>query len=320
VPQVSVIVPTHNRARLLAATLRSITRQRGVDLEVVVVDDASTDDTAALVAALDDARVRIVRNPVSSGVSTARNTGIANATGEWIAFCDDDDLWAPDKLETQLAVAQVEGATWVYTGDVTVDSRLRVVAGSPPPSPREVVELLPRQNPLSSGGSNVLVRASALAVTGGFDTALRRTEDWDLWLRLVSTGPLAWVQRPLVAYRLHQGNIVSDVESIVLEATRLAQRRGVPVDMSAMHRRAAWTLLRGGRRREAVAHYLKAVRLGDVRSLVRAGFALTSPAVGTDSLLTRLGRDPVWIVEAERWLSACAETSPAGDAASSRQP
>jgi glycosyltransferase involved in cell wall biosynthesis len=301
--RVSIVVPTRNRARLLSCTLNSICAQQQVDLEIVVVDDGSTDDTARVAAAA-DARVRMIRNPRSLGVSAARNTGIAASRGEWVAFCDDDDLWAPDKLAAQLAAAREARAGWVYTGDVSIDSRSRVFAGSPPAPPDEVTRLLRRENPLASGGSNVVVRADLLATTGGFDPELRRTEDWDLWLRLLSTGAPAWVSRPLVAYRFHALNIATDVGSMVAEARRLARRHGIPIDLAAMHRRAAWTALRAGRRGRAIGHYARAVAHGDFRSVGRSAFALVHPAVGSDSLFNVVGGDPAWMAEAERWLTA----------------
>jgi glycosyltransferase involved in cell wall biosynthesis len=129
-PDVSVVVPTHNRSGLLAQTLRSVLWQRGVDLEVLVVDDGSTDDTAAVVAALNDPRVRLLRHGTPRGVSAARNRGVAAAGGRWLAFCDDDDLWAPDKLARQLAAAQATGRSWVYAGEVHIDLGGQVVGGA----------------------------------------------------------------------------------------------------------------------------------------------------------------------------------------------
>jgi glycosyltransferase involved in cell wall biosynthesis len=308
-PLVSVVIPSRNRAMLLRRTLRTVLAQKPVDLEVVVVDDGSTDDTAAVAAAA-DSRVVVCRNSRAAGVSTARNRGIAEARGEWIAFCDDDDLWSPNKLALQLRAAEEADAEWAYGGDVNVDANLRVLSGGPPPDSADVVALLPRWNPLPSGGSNVIVRASLLAAVGGFDPALRRTEDWDLWIRIARRGPPACVRKPLVAYRFHPGNVTTDPKEMVHEARRLAARYAIPVDIAAMHRRAAWAALRGGRRLLAIRHYAHAVALGDLRSVARAVYALTHPAVGTDRLFDRLGRDAEWIAEAERWLEPLATVSP----------
>ena len=302
-PLVSVVVPSRNRARFLRRTLRAILAQEAVDLEVIVVDDGSTDDTAAMAAAF-DSRVVTLRNQSPAGVSAARNRGIASAQGDWISFCDDDDLWSPHKLSRQLVAAGRANAAWAYAGDVIVDEQLRVLSGGPPPSPEDVVAGLPRSNPLSSGGSNVVVRASLLATVGGFDTSLRRTEDWDLWIRLARRASPACAPEPLVAYRFHRGNIVADPSDMVEEARRLAQRHQIPVNLAAMHRRAAWAALRGGRRFLAMRYYANAVAKGDVRSLGRAVVAAVHPAVGSDRLFQFMGRDAAWIAEAERWLEA----------------
>ena len=113
--EVSVIVPTRNRSALLAMTLRSVLRQRDVDLEVIVVDDASTDDTPRVLAALTDTRVRVIRHAMPSGVAAARNHAAAETQADWLAFIDDDDLWAPEKLLCQLQAAQQLGRDWAYT-------------------------------------------------------------------------------------------------------------------------------------------------------------------------------------------------------------
>jgi hypothetical protein len=201
---------------------------------------------------------------------------------------------------------------------VYVDDQSRVLSGSAPPDPREVLRLLRRRNPLSSGGSNVLVRADVLAATGGFDNSLRRTEDWDLWLRLASTGAPAWVCRPHVAYRFHAMNIASDVRSMVDEPRRLASRYGIRVDMAAMHRRAAWTALRAGRRGDALRHYARATAHGDVRSLARAAFTLVHPHPAGTQLFGLVRRDRSWVAEAERWLAVFRDPASGRPAAGAR--
>src|SRR5918995_1163359 len=111
-PLVTVVVPTRNRPRLLQRTLQSILAQQALaDLEVIVVDDGSWPNGAPEPAT--DARVRVVRHQTRAGVAAARNRGIALARGRWIAFCDDDDVWAPDKLVRQLEVARTTGASWI---------------------------------------------------------------------------------------------------------------------------------------------------------------------------------------------------------------
>jgi glycosyltransferase involved in cell wall biosynthesis len=310
-PDVSVVIPTRDRSRLLALTLRSVLWQREADFEVVVVDDGSGDDTARLVTSVADVRVRLVRQDVQRGVGAARNRGIAAARGSWIAFLDDDDLWAPDKLARQLDAARLDGRAWVYAGGVNVDQYLRVLEGGPPPPPQRVVELLGRYNPVPVGASNVIVRADLLERAGPFDPDLRRTEDWDMWIRLARLGPPGWACRPLVAYRMHPAsNAFLDTDRMLAEAAVLARRYDIPVDRAAQYRRAAWTCLRAGRRRRALGYYAQAVRAGDVGSTARAAVALL-PAAARGTYLRRPFRDRGsrtgrWSAEAQAWLDELA--------------
>ena len=302
---VSVVIPTRDRRALVRSALACALAQRGVDVEVVVVDDASTDGSADDLAGVSDPRVRVVTHERSAGVSAARNRGIAEATAPWIAFLDDDDLWAPDKLARQLDAAELQDRAWVYAGDVNVDDRLEILSGARPPAPERVTAALERFNPVPTGASNVVVRADALAAVGAFDPALRRTEDWDLWIRLARSGPPAAVDAPLVAYRFHRGNRIVDVDSIVREPEVLAARYGIDIDRPAVLRRAAWTLLRAGRRLDAARYYLRAAAAGDVRSLARAAVAIAHPAAGSERLFRLLPSPPgaaEWRADARRWL------------------
>ena len=107
---VTVVIPTHNRRQLVAQAVRSVLHQEGVSLELVVVDDGSTDGTGPWLdrIAATDSRIKVVHHEQPRFISRARNAGIARASGRWVAFCDDDDLWAPDKLSSQLAALRSE--------------------------------------------------------------------------------------------------------------------------------------------------------------------------------------------------------------------
>jgi GT2 family glycosyltransferase len=303
---VTVVIPTCGRLDLLRCSVATALGQDGVSVEVVVVDDDSPDGTGAWVAGQGDPRLRVVSHSARRGVSAARNTGIEAARGRWVAFCDDDDVWAPDKLASQLAAAAAPGCRWVYTGEVHVDERLRLLGGGPPLPPADAMAMLGSVNSIPAGGSTVVVRAELLAEVGPFDTGLRRTEDWDMWLRLARTGPPASVRRPLVGYRHHRGNARTDPAPMVTEPAVLARRYGIAVDHAAMLRRAAWTCLQGGRRSTAAAYYLRAAARGDLRSLARAGAALTHPAAGGGEAYRLLQWSPDarrWAAEAESWLA-----------------
>ena len=157
-----MVIPTHNRRAMLLQAIASVRAQTVTDLEVLVVDDGSDDGTSSAVESLCDPRVIVIRSPLPQGVSHARNLGIAAATGEWIAFLDDDDLWAPEKLERQIAAARAACRGWAFSGSVTVDASLAVIAGSPPPDASVVVATLPIRNCVPAGASNVLVTRSLL--------------------------------------------------------------------------------------------------------------------------------------------------------------
>jgi len=302
-PRVSVVTPTRDRHDMLRGALRSALGQRGVELEVIVVDDGS--DPPVPGGLVPDPRLRVTRHDTSAGVSAARNTGIRQARAPWIAFLDDDDLWAPDKITSQLNAAETAGAAWAYGGDVTVDDDLRVISGEPPPSSGQVIADLESFNSVPAGASNVIVRADALAAAGPFDPSLKTSEDWDMWIRLARCcGPPAAVSRPLVACRMHASNVLPDLRAIVEEPERLAARHGLSLERAAPLRRAAWASLRAGRRIEAVRYYGRAAARGNLSSLGRAAAALLHPAARR-SMPHEIRHRPVeaWAGAAQVWLA-----------------
>jgi glycosyltransferase involved in cell wall biosynthesis len=297
---VTVVIPTRDRPDLLALTLRSVLDQVALRIDVNVVDDGDGPETVALVEALGDSRVRLIRNFEPRGVSGARNRGVAAARGEWVAFCDDDDLWAPDKLVAQLSAALGQDAAWVYAGEVTVDENLRLLSGSPPQAPDRVMRDLVRYNAIPAGASNVVVRADALARVGPFDPALHTSEDWDLWLRLARVvGSPACVQRPLVALRTHARMASRQSDGIFGDINVIASRHRIPVDRPRHHRWVAWMALQDGRRRTAVRHYAEAFAGGDWRSAGRAVVALLHPRIAQRRSLSP---DDEWVRAAQTWL------------------
>jgi glycosyltransferase involved in cell wall biosynthesis len=294
---VSIVIPTHGRLEFLRSALCSAMRQHSVSYEIVVVDDASSDGTREWLDSRRGEGLRVVRHAAQRGVSAARNSGLEVAQGRWIAFLDDDDVWAPDKLKSQLGEALRLGRGWVYAGDVHVDEHLRTLGGGPPLPPHEVMKQLSAYNTLPSGASNVMIRAGVLSDIGTFDTSLTRTEDWDMWLRLAATGPPACVPRPLVAYRHHRGNASSDPAPMVTEPRVLSRRYDMCVDQRAMLRRAGWSCMLDGRRLRAAGYYVRAAFHGDAASLARALVAMAHPAVGSTDVYRLIG----WSAEARRW-------------------
>ena len=261
---VSVVVPTRNRRALLSTTLRSALRQERVDFEVIVVDEASNDDTAALLSALDDHRVRVLRHEVPRGLSSARNHGAEHARAEWLAFLDDDDLWAPDKLFRQVSAANEAGRDWAYTGSVNIENG-RIVRSVPAPSEEEVVATLPRFPILPGGGSNVIVRRETFTQVGPFNPRLASGgEDWELWIRLAKHGWPAGVREPLMAKRIHSSNMFGETDRIVRATTVIQTLHDTPIDWSRMYPWLAERYLREGRWLTALSMSTKAAARGEV--------------------------------------------------------
>lgn len=302
VPTVSVVVPTHDRRAFLRPALRSVLAQASIDLEVIVVDDGSSDDTQAAVRSLRDSRVDVIRHDTARGVATARNSGAAAAAGTWIAFLDDDDLWAPHKLVRQIAAAQEAGARWVYAGAVEVDEAGRLLGGEPPPPPALLVKQLTRRNLMPAGSSNVMVHVETFRSSGGFDPRLRHLADWDMWLRLAELGPAACAPEPLVAYRIHPAQATLDTRGMMVEAQILHDRHGA--DLNSIRRWLAWSQLRRGRRREAVGAYARAVASGDLASVGRVAIAALHPRPTTARGRRSADEDLEWMEPARAWLRA----------------
>lgn len=307
---VTVVIPTRNRSGFLRAALRTVLGQQDVGIQLIVVDEGSTDDTAAMVGAFGDRRIELVRHATPLGVSTARNHGIELATGEWVAFLDDDDLWSPEKLASQVTAMRRDDRGWAYAGSVTVTNGLEILAGSPVPSASETVARLPWRNMVPAGASNVIVRRELLRSTGNFDETLIHMADWDLWIRLGQAGLPSVVDTPLVAYRMHSANASGHPDTLLKELTTIEQRyqalrRGKPVDRAFALRWAAWNYLRAGKRWDAVRAYAGAVAAGDLRSVGRAMVAILDPGVARRSL-RRHAPQSGWAGRAEPWLRAAA--------------
>jgi glycosyltransferase involved in cell wall biosynthesis len=306
-PDITAVVPTHNRRDLLRLTLRAILGQRDVDLEVIVVDDGSTDDTAAVVAGLGDRRVRLIRHDRPTGVSTARNHGAEEATAAWLAFCDDDDLWAPDKLARQLQAAARAGRTWSYGGAVRIDRALRIMGGTPPPPPARLAKRLPSWNLMPGGSSNAIVRAAVFRDAGCWDPALVNLADWDLWIRLVRLGLPACVMEPLVGYRIHPSNSSANTALILAEARRMDGRYGDRTDYGELHHYLAWVCLRSGRRRPGEEHFARAAAHGQVPGVARSLAGIVRGRVRRRFGLPRPDADRAWYNRAEAWLAELRE-------------
>jgi glycosyltransferase involved in cell wall biosynthesis len=226
-PEVTVVIPTQSRwGRLSTRALPTAMAQAGVDLEVIVVDDASADDTAANLGLLsDEPRLRVVAHSKPRGLAHARNSGIAAARGEWVAFLDDDDVWSPFKLRRQLDAAQAANASFVYSTALYVDTDGKSVELAAAPDPDALAARLLSGEAIPAGGSNVIVKTSAIRKVGGFDEAFVHLSDFDCWIRLDRVCRVAASEEPLVAYMQHS------------EAMHLRKARHVVSDVRRLHRK-----------------------------------------------------------------------------------
>lgn len=227
-PLVSVVVPTFNRAQLLSETVISILGQTFQKFEIIIVDNMSEDGTEAYVRGLDDPRIRYYRNPNNGTIAINRNFGIRQALGKYVAFCDDDDLWLPEKLEKQLLYFAEEGISLVATdcipiGDVRFIKKSLSIASGRDFKDYSYEEILLSFNPVIS--SSVLARKDFLCEVEGFDENMdfRFIEDWELWLRLSKKGKVRILSQPLLKYRMYNKKD-RDARQVALNTLKILEK------------------------------------------------------------------------------------------------
>jgi glycosyltransferase involved in cell wall biosynthesis len=219
---ISVVIPAYNAARFLPRCLKSAFAQTLKPVEIIVVDDGSTDDTAAVAAGLG---AIVLRRP-NGGPGAARNAGIHFASGEWIALLDADDLWAVEKLERQAACIRPE-TVLVYTGIRIFDGIREEQHAIEAASARKMLRYC---NPIAT--SSVLMRRRAALADGGFCEEIHSCEDWELWVRLERAGDFEAVADPLTDYYVYpQSFSVNPAKMLegldqIIETTLLAGLRG----------------------------------------------------------------------------------------------
>lgn len=279
-PTVSVIIPAHDAQAWLAECLASVSAQDfGGELEIVVVDDGSRDNTAAIARAHAHvhAGTRCLQQP-QRGPSAARNAGVAASSGEFIAFLDADDLWPEGKLAAQLQLLAAQPAAALVFGDCRqFDAqgpwpRTEFAAGGFGAAAWGSSGLVPdaygallTENFITTG--SVVMRRSAWAAAGGFAEDLRLVEDLELWLRVARRQALAWCERVCLLRRRHGHNTSRDGEAMslaFLEVLRRQAQGGTPVPALARHLadiqlRLAERALLSGRARLAARRTLAAL-------------------------------------------------------------
>lgn len=289
-PKVSVIITAYNSMVYLPETLESVLRQTFTDFEVLIIDDGSSDHIVQWASELVDARVRLISQE-NQGVGVARNTGIANAQGEYIAFLDGDDTWEPTKLEKQVCCLDENPKvglvhTWLLGIDPQSKPTGRVMGSH---IEGEVWEKIIERNMVAC--SSAMVRRSCFETVGVLDKNLRFAEDWDMWIRLATRYHFAVIKEPLVGYREHPNSKSKKYASRLQDFRTIIEKAfdSVPFELLYLRNRSyghinlciAWKCLQGSEidyktanhfRRLAISHY---PQLRYSREYIRLSLAIT---------------------------------------------
>jgi glycosyltransferase involved in cell wall biosynthesis len=280
-PRFSVVIAAFNAAGTVASAVGSVLAQTQPDLEVIVVDDGSSDRTSDVVAGIGDPRVRLLTQ-ANRGTAAARNAGIASARGTYVAFLDSDDLYLPGYLElSERELESVPDVGFAYTDAYVFDDisgrvrRRSAMARNRPPVPAPadrdqfLLALLERNFVFVAA----VVPRDVLGAVGGFDESLRAIEDYDLWLRILLRGyRAAWVEGQHVLYRRHPGQLSRNL--VRMADTLRAVYDHLPMEeMPTDAHRALLARRRAEVRRELkrLSRFGRLVPLGAVAALKRAG-------------------------------------------------
>lgn len=224
-PSVSVIMPAYNASKYIEEAIESVLAQTYTDFELIVVDDQSKDSTPEKVLAYTekDSRVKYFRNEKNSGSSFSRNFGISSAQGEWIALLDCDDIWTPDKLEKQIALAESKNVDFVFTGSAFTDehgSEYRYIFEVPE---KITYKELLKQNIISC--SSVLIKKDYIIKYKMPDFPMR--EDFACWLTILKTGICAYgINEPLLIYRVSRNSKSSNKKTAAKDTFLLYRAMG----------------------------------------------------------------------------------------------
>ncbi len=262
-PTVSIIIPTYKHRDFVLATLDSVFAQTFTDYEVIVINDGSPDDTAAVLRPLAEAgRIRYIEQ-ANTGQSKARNRGISEARGEFIALLDDDDLWPPDKLEWQVAAMAHHPEAGVIAGLADIMDVNGHHLYWTDFVPEFTFESTLVRCPFTSPGQT-LIRASLLREVGGLDPSIWGTDDWDLWLRIAKKSRILSEERSALLYRRHEGNASQDFCRMLDNSCQVLEIHlaDVAVESRQKIRKAAYRWLYG---------YLGGPMIDKIKQSVKAG-------------------------------------------------
>ena len=209
---ISVVIPTFNREDLIKDAINTVLEQVYQNFEIIIIDDGSTDNTSEVVKSFDDARIKYIYQE-NAGISKARNKGIEDASGEYIAFLDSDDLWHPEKLEKQVSVLDKDPDVDLLSNNsqyMTFQNDIIEIKKNYVKSQKENISLiLLDPDKVFTGTPTLLVRKTIFEKVGLFDETVTFCEDWDLFFRIALVGKICHIPEILTYVRNHKGNITN---------------------------------------------------------------------------------------------------------------
>tara|TARA_B110001469_G_scaffold126247_2_gene143424 strand:+ start:2838 stop:3770 length:933 start_codon:yes stop_codon:yes gene_type:complete len=289
--KVSIIIPAYGHAEYILEALKSVFWQTYNDFEVIVVNDGSPDNTEEVLAEyIESEKIRYILQQ-NQGVATARNTGLERATGEFVAFLDDDDVWPEDKLAQQVQLIEscdavmVGGTCKIYApGDGSqnldrTENSCEVLA---------TIDFF-SGNPFTSPGQT-LIRKSALDAIGGYNSAIWGVDDLDLWIRLSRIGEIHYYRRVVLYYRLHESNASLNLEKMARN-TELVIRQNLnslPDADQAHYERIGYRFLfrcAGKKLLWKGAKYMRQGRKDEGRAMIQLSLSIFKPRFRSDKVL-----------------------------------
>jgi glycosyltransferase involved in cell wall biosynthesis len=246
-PLVSVVVTSYNHARYLPQAIESVLAQTFTDIEVVAIDDASRDESPAILQRYAD-RVKVIQHPTNRGTYASLNEGIGLTEAPYIAILNSDDLWLPEKLEKQVAVMQSDARIGlVHTAFRPIDADGNPIEGNPlgvrfHPNPQGdlLTDLLTRNLFITS---SVLLRRECLERCGWFEERLFGMGDWDMWLRIAEHYRIGYVPEVLTLYRIHGENTMYQRQRMLADDLWIHEER-IRKRIPELLRRDGWRMRR----------------------------------------------------------------------------
>lgn len=223
-PLISVIIPAFNSERTIQETINSVLCQTVSDFEIIIINDGSQDSTLEAISSISDHRIAVFSYP-NMGVSASRNRGLRYASGDYIAFLDADDLWTPDKLESQLkALRSRPEAAVAYSWTDWIDQFGKFLrpGGHITKNGNVHSDLLLRD--FVESGSNPLIRKEALIKVGNFNESLSAAADWEMWLRLAALYEFVAVPSPQILYRVSSQSMSTNVWKMEAESLQVIEQ------------------------------------------------------------------------------------------------